>query len=177
MESGVKSNGALKNGKADTGAPVMSNATILGEIVWLLSYSNLHQDWPIGSIQQWVLPALLHNQFRIYRRSGKPRGFVSWAWMSKDVEEAFVLNTSSLRPGDWKSGNRGWIIDFVAPFGDAKAIAHDLKYNIFPNDVGRYLRIKKGSDTIQIRYLHGANAVAKSKDPKYNPTVELPQNH
>lgn len=175
MESSLKINGALTNGKEN--APAISNATILGEVIWLLSYSKLHQDWPIGSIQQWVFPALLHNQFRIYRRSGKPRGFVSWAWMSKEIEEAYVLNTSSLRPEGWKSGERGWIIDFVAPVGGAKDIAHDLKYNIFPNDVGRSLRIKQGSDTMQIRYLHGAKAVSKSTDPNYNPTVELRQSN
>ncbi len=65
----------------------------------------------------------------------------------------------------------------MAPFGDVKDIAHDLKYNIFRNDVGRYFRIKQGSDTMQIRYFHGADAVAKSKDPKHDPAVELQQNH
>ncbi len=150
-----------------------TNATILGEVIWLLSYSSLHQSWPICSVHQWIFPALMHNNFRIYRRGGKPRGFVSWAWMSKDIEEAYVLNTSSLRHDGWKSGNRGWIIDFVAPFGDAKAILYDLRHNIFPDEVGRYLRIKDGSDTIQIRYLHGAKAVIKARDRQKNPTVEL----
>lgn len=152
----------------------LTNATLLGEITWLLSYSDLHRDWPIGSIQQWILPALLNKTFRIYRLNGKPRGYVSWAFLSKEVEEAYVLNASSLQPKDWKSGNRGWILDYVAPFGDALDIAHDLKFNVFANDVGRYLRQKSGSDTLEIRYLHGAKALKKSKDPHWNPTVELP---
>ncbi|MGB0782042.1 MAG: toxin-activating lysine-acyltransferase [Marinomonas sp.] len=163
---------SLKQDVINSGS-TMSNAAVLGEIVWLLSHSSLHQDWPIGSIQQWVFPALIHNQFRIYRRGGKPRGFVSWARMSKEIEEAYVLDTSSLRPDGWNAGDRIWIIDFVAPFGDTKEIARDMKTNVFPNDVGRYLRIKEGSDTMHIRYLHGINALSKSKDPSYNPAVEL----
>lgn len=151
----------------------MSNAAILGEIVWLLSHSSLHQDWPIGSIQQWIFPALVHNQFRVYRRNGKPRGFVSWARMSKEIEENYVLDTSSLRPDDWIAGDRIWIIDFIAPFGDIKEIARDMKCNLFPDDVGRYLRVREGSDTMHIRYLCGINAFSKLKDPKYNPAVEL----
>ena len=176
MASSISANAVMGIGKPKA-VPAISNATILGEVVWLLSYSQLHRDWPIGSIQQWIVPALLHNQFRIYRRAGKPKGFVSWAWMSKSVEEAYVLDTSSLRPVDWKSGERFWIIDFVAPFGDAKDIARDLKHKVFPDGVGRYLRIKPGSDTMHIRYIHGANAVTKSKDPNLNPAVTLPQNH
>lgn len=166
MESSLKQDVTIRESS-------MSNAAVLGEIVWLLSHSSLHQDWPIGSIQQWVFPALVHNQFRVYRRNGKPKGFVSWARMSKAVEEAYVLDTSSLQPDGWKAGDHIWIIDFVAPFGDAKEIARDMKTNVFPNDVGRYLRIKEGSDTMHIRYLHGINALSKAKDSKYNPTVEL----
>jgi cytolysin-activating lysine-acyltransferase len=148
--------------------------SILGEIVWLLGYSDLHRDWPIGSIRQWVLPAIEYNQFRVYRRHGKPQGYVSWAWMSKACEEAYITHTPSLNAEDWQSGSRGWIIDFVAPFGDAKAMVRDLRHNIFPNQVGRALRTRKGSDTLYIHYLHGARALARARDRNQNPTVTLP---
>lgn len=143
MENRVTTDDAAKSERS--AASPISNAALLGEIIWLLSYSELHREWPIGSIQQWVFPALLHNQFRVYRRDGKPRGYVSWAWMSKEVEEAYVLNTANLEPADWKSGQRGWLIDYVAPFGD----------------------------TMHIRYLHGAKAIDKARDWDNNPTVEL----
>lgn len=172
MESSIKGNsGADSNDQ--TAVSSVSNASLLGEVAWILSYSELHREWPIGSIQQWVFPALLHKQFRIYRLNGKPRGYVSWAWMSKEVEEAYVLNTASLKPADWKSGNRGWIVDYVAPFGDARAIAKDLRNNIFANDVGRILRVKKGCDTMKISYIHGAKAVSKARDWDNNPTVAI----
>lgn len=155
--------------------PATSQRTaIVGEIIWLLSYSELHCHWPIGSIRQWVLPAIEHNQFRVYRRHGKPRGYVSWAWMSRVCEEAYISNTQSLNSEGWQSGSRGWIIDFVAPFGDAKAMVKDLRHNIFPDQVGRALRTHKGSDTLYVHYLHGARAVAKARDEKQNPRVTLP---
>jgi len=156
----------------DSGGEV-SNASVLGEIVWLLSYSKLHRDWPIGSIQQWVLPAIYHGMFRLYRQNGKPHGYVSFALLSKEVEEAYVLNTSTLRPEDWKSGERGWIIDFVAPFGGAGKIAYDLKYNFLKDRVGRYLRVRPGSDTGYIKYLHGADYAGRGDDEEINPTVRL----
>ncbi len=152
-----------------------SNIVVLGEIIWLLSHSTLHCKWPIASIHQWVFPALSHNYFRVYRRAGKPRGYVSWAWMSKSVESKYVLNTSSLKPEDWKSGDRGWVLDFVAPFGDAKEIVHDLKYNIFPNEVGRFLRVKQGSSTLRVSHIHGANALPKARIWQKNTPIDLGQ--
>lgn len=149
------------------------SSALLGEMVWLYSMSKMHRDWPIGSIHQWLLPALMHKQFRVYHQEAKPIGLVTWAWMSKDVETAYVRNPRSLQPKDWKSGDRGWLLDYIVPFGDAFRIGEDLKTSIFANDMGRYLRVKPGSDTMKISYLHGAKRLADAKDHTLNPTVDL----
>lgn len=156
-----------------TGSP--SSTGVLGDMVWLYSMSELHRTWPIHSIQQWLLPALKHKQYRIYHKGRKPVGLVTWAKMSADVETAYVLNTRSLTPDGWTSGDRNWIVDFIAPFGDALRIGHDLRTHVFPNDVGRILQFKKDSDTMKIAYIHGVKAVAKARDWDQNPTVDLGQ--
>lgn len=66
-------------------------------------------------------------------------------------------------------------MDWVAPFGGSKEMAYDLKHNLFPNDVGRFLRTKTGDDTLRIFYVHGVNAVEKARDIIANPTVILKQ--
>lgn len=168
---------SAKTGQEPTASAVNtsgpSNLEILGEMCWLYSQSNTHRNWPMFSLQQWLLPAILTQQTRIYRKAGKPYAFVSWAWLSKEVEEKYVLNTSSLQPKDWKSGDRGWILDWVAPFGGTREIAHDIKHNVFPYDVGRFLRTKDGNDTLRIVYIHGAKAIEKARDIERNPTVQL----
>ena len=157
---------------AANGGSVLSS-TVLGEMVWLYSMSELHRTWPIGSIHQWLLPALINKQYRIYHKGKKPVGFITWARMSAEVETAYVRNTRSLQPKDWNSGDRLWGLDLVAPFGDGKRIIKDLRHNVFPNDVGRFLRVRKGDDTLRIMYVHGANAIAKARDHTANPTVDL----
>lgn len=157
---------------AAEGGSVLSS-TVLGEMVWLYSMSELHRTWPIGSIHQWLLPALINKQYRIYHKGKKPVGFITWARMSAEVETAYVRNTRTLQPKDWNSGDRLWGLDLVAPFGDGKRIIKDLRHNVFPNDVGRFLRVRKGDDTLRIMYVHGANAVAKARDHTANPTVDL----
>ena len=150
-----------------------SNLEILGEMCWLYSQSNIHRDWPIASIQRWLLPAILTRQMRVYRKNGKPHAFVTWAFLSKEVEEAFVLSTNSLQPKDWQSGERIWFIDWVAPFGGTREMTRDLKHNVFPNDVGRFLRMKEGSDTLNIFYVHGVNAIERARDRTADPAVQL----
>lgn len=148
-------------------------SAVLGEIVWLYSCSKLHQNWAMGSIHKWILPALKHNQYRIYHRGDKPIGFVSWGWLSETVESNYARQPSSLKPDDWTSGDRGWIFDFVAPFGDARYIVNDLRHNVFPDKVGRMLRVKKGEKTMKIMYIHGAKAVSLASDHTLNPAVSL----
>jgi len=163
-----------KASQASKSAP-MTPLHQLGEITWLMGHSKLHQDWPLRSIARWVLPALSAKQYRVFHREGRPTAYVSWAWMSKEVEEAYIKRTSSLDPKAWNSGDRGWIIDYIAPFGDARGVARFLKNELFVNDVGRALRVYAGRDTGYIRYLHGAKAVKKARDWKNNPTVQLDQ--
>lgn len=150
-----------------------SNMQLLGEVMWLMAHSPIHRSWPIESLMQWVTPALLHRQCRVYRRQGKPIAYVSWAYLSKEVEEAYVLNPSGLQPKDWKSGDRIWLLDVLAPFGGSRAIARDLKNGIFKDSVGRALRVKPGQDEMRIVYLHGANAIEQSRDRTQSTTVDL----
>lgn len=146
---------------------------MMGEITWLMGHSKLHQDWPVQSLARWVLPALTHKQYRLFHREGRPIAYVSWALLTKEAEEAYVRNTNSLDPKAWNQGDRGWIIDFIAPFGDAKSVAKFLKNELFRNRVGRSLRVYPGKETGYIRYLHGAGAVKDAQDWETNPTVQI----
>jgi cytolysin-activating lysine-acyltransferase len=154
-----------------TGEP--TPASVLGEMVWLYSASELHRGWPIASIHQWLMPAIAHRQYRIYRRGKRPVGLVTWARMTAETETAYVRNTRSLKPEHWVGGDRNWVIDFIAPFGDARRIANDLRRNVFPNEVGRFLRVRKGDDTLRIFYIHGVKAIDKARDWERNPNVVL----
>lgn len=161
------------NGETEKTQSSISPTAILGEMIWLYSVSEVHQQWPVGCIHQWLLPAITNQQYRLYHHEGRPVGLITWAWLSEEVETTYVRNPKSLDPKQWKSGDRLWFPDFIAPFGHARKIFIDLKNNIFPNDVARTLRYRKDSDTMKIKYVHGANALEKARDWDQNPTVKL----
>jgi cytolysin-activating lysine-acyltransferase len=169
-------NEVVSNGAAIETSPPKLNSAILGEVTWLMTQSDLHKGWPISSVIQWVVPALLYNQYRLYRNGDKPVGYVSWGRFSAEVETGYVRDPSSLQPKDWQSGERLWILDWIAPQQGTYEIAKDLKNNVFPDQVARALRWKRKSDTMNIFYLHGKNAVALARDHDSNPTVKLELN-
>lgn len=147
----------------ETGLPKDDQfAVTFGQVVWLYSMSELHRNWAFNSIHHWILPALQRKQYRIYHRGKKPVGFVSWAYLDAETEQAYVRKTTSLRSDGWRSGDRLWLIDFIAPFGDAKEILKELKYDVFKDDTACFLRAKPRDDVMRIMYVHGVNARRKN---------------
>jgi len=104
-----------------------------GEALFLFASSPLHISYSVAQLATFLLKPIQLNQFRIYRTKDKPVGFVSWAFLSAEAAEAYSTDRRELRADDWISGDRLWIIDFIAPFGHAHAMHRDLRCNMFPN--------------------------------------------
>jgi cytolysin-activating lysine-acyltransferase len=89
--------------------------------------------------------------------TGRPIGVVLWATVSEEVEANLMAGTTKLRPQDWKSGDRLWVmpeacfqhVEVIAPFGGAEEMVKDLKANVFPTREIKYLTVNK--DGKQVR--------------------------
>ena len=80
----------------------------------------------------------------------------------KELEEKYQKGEKVLtKLEDWKSGDNGWIIDFIAPFGHAKQIIKDLRNNIFKGKQGKALRITKDGKVRGVWKLHGKGGLPK----------------
>lgn len=92
----------------------------LGEMTWLLTQSPLHRELAIRDLEWLVMPALLYEQFYLFRDGDRPIGLATWA-KTDTVGEA-KLDRGLLEPGDrltleeWQGGDRLWLVDLVAPF-------------------------------------------------------------
>ncbi|MBC7767388.1 MAG: toxin-activating lysine-acyltransferase [Phycisphaerales bacterium] len=104
-----------------SGEPKRSSPTVshmLGEVVWVLSQSSLHKHFAIGDLQWMVMPPILANQFRVFHAGQTPVGVALWALLSEDAEARLCAAVESgagarLRPDDWKSGDRLWLVELV----------------------------------------------------------------
>ena len=127
------------------------NSEALGEILWLFAHSPMHRRMRMFDLERFVLPALKHDRYRIYKRNGMPVGYVGIARLSQEVEDLWLAGGYVLQPDDWVSGDRLWIMHFVAPFGDARAVRKKVWFDpelrrrlvwaLRPNKLGPGLKV------------------------------------
>lgn len=115
-------------------------ATALGEIVWLLSQSPNHRHSLFcGDLEWFCMPALLHNQYRLFYAEGRPIGVAFWAFVTETVEARLAAG-GRIGADDWRAGERVWLTELVAPFGNQEAMLEDLRTTALANRRFRFIR-------------------------------------
>ncbi len=99
---------------------------MLGEIVWLMSQSPGHRKMFISDLEWFVMAPVLLSQFRIFHAEGKPVGAALWGYLGEEAEARLQSGTGRLAPADWKSGDRCWLVEVIAPFGKSEVFLADL---------------------------------------------------
>src|SRR5574343_1498135 len=129
---------------------------LIGEIASLMISSDLHITYKLKDIRDIFMPAVDANQFRIYHnKEGYPVGFICWAFLSDEVDKLYGEGKYKLKPQDWNSGENGWIIELIAPFGHGKQIISELRRKIFPNKTGKALVFSKDRKELKVINIRG----------------------
>jgi cytolysin-activating lysine-acyltransferase len=112
-----------------------SRSAVLGDIVTILMRAPRHKGLPLDALRHSVMPAIMHNQFRIARvrkagtRYAAPAGFAVWASVS-DVVDQKLRNAGSqpisLTFEEWRSGTNLWLIELVAPSAIAAGLLKEI---------------------------------------------------
>ncbi|WP_380871519.1 toxin-activating lysine-acyltransferase [Sphingomonas sp. DBB INV C78] len=93
-------------------------------MTWLLSQSPLHRALTIGDLEWLIMPALIHQQFYIFRDGEKPVGLALWAKCNAiaaaKLEGGMIEPANRLTLEEWKSGDAIWLVDMIAPFASAE---------------------------------------------------------
>ncbi len=96
----------------------------LGEMAWLLTQSPLHRGLAIGDLEWLVMPALLHEQFYVFRDGQQPVGLALWAKCSPEaaakLQKGMIEPENRLSLEEWKGGEQIWLVDLIAPFATAE---------------------------------------------------------
>lgn len=107
-------------------------ASTLGEIVWLMSQSANHKTFFISDLEWMIMVPVMLQQFRIFYDQQKPIGVALWGFVNDEVEARLAAGNMKLKPQDWKSGEKLWVAELIAPFGEQDAMMQDLKSQVFP---------------------------------------------
>lgn len=129
----------------------------LGMMMWLMKHADYHSQWPLWSVDQDIVPALIHGQCKLYFDDHQnPVGFVTWAWLNDAAKQQVLENTEPLSIDQWRSGDRLLLNDFVAPWGHAKSIMKDFGTHVFPEHQGFSLRRNADGSIRKFNYWKGA---------------------
>lgn len=119
---------AAKQAKA-----LLSKLPLLGPVVWLYMHAPSHKHLFVTDIEWMIVPPMTLNQYKLYMKEEAPLAYASWAFVDENTEKRFLSGRVRLAPKDWKSGDRLWLVDLVAPFGGGKDVLKDLRDNVFPS--------------------------------------------
>lgn len=113
---------AAPKSAGSTPAPTVSH--LLGEMTWLLTQSPLHKVFAIADLEWLVMPALIHQQFYLFRDGDQPVGLAMWAKCSPHAAAKLDRGMSEpenrLTLDEWNSGQQIWLVDLIAPFATAE---------------------------------------------------------
>lgn len=136
------------------------NTFALGAAVGLAVHSPYHRKWKVASVERLIVSAIELNQFVLYTDIDRPVGFVSYAFLSPDVERKILGRTGSMERADWNSGPQPWVIDVLAPFGHGPSIVTDLRKTQFPDSIVMSIRRTTDGAIRRVNMWRGANVEA-----------------
>ncbi len=140
-----KGAGEVQNRKTESksnqeGKPATLNA-ILGDACWLLSQSGAHRyNFFLADLEWLVIPAIVNGQYKLFHSENRPVGFAIWAQVSDEVQKRLAKGAGKLASQDWRSGKNLWLIDVIAPYGQADQMLTDLKQTALKGKMFKYHR-------------------------------------
>ena len=88
----------------------------LGEVAMFLAGHAAYKGMFLSDLRRSMLPAVLHNQYRIIRnRQERTVGYVSWAMVTEELAERLEAGEEAFKLGrdDWNCGGRRIVVDEV----------------------------------------------------------------
>jgi cytolysin-activating lysine-acyltransferase len=158
-----------------------SEAEVLGAAVWLWMHSPQHRDIPLHALPTVLLPIIKLQQYALVSRNGKALFFLSWMWMDEDAERRYLTQPAIMvQESDWACGERMWIRDWIAPFGDTFAMRNLVGSALFPDRCLRALYHRGATKGTRVMNFRGDNVTHqqalewRTAHPLSTPVKQMP---
>lgn len=132
----------------------ISLESALGAVSMLAMKSANHKYLFVSDYEWLVMPPVALKQFVLFRtEKNEPIAFISWASINEDVEKRLLSGSIKLKPQEWNSGDKLYIMDMISPFGIGKEILKQLNEKMFKDKDVRIIRPKKDGKGIESKLL------------------------
>jgi cytolysin-activating lysine-acyltransferase len=124
----------------------------LGQAIWVAMHSPTHRHLFLADLEWALIPPVRLRQIRFFGKDGAIDGFATWAMVNEEVEKRLLTGNRRLAPTDWRSGDRAWLIDLIAPTENAaKAAIGEIKARAFADKPFNMLvPSKEGKDWVGV---------------------------
>lgn len=157
----------------------LSEAAVLGSVVWLWFHSQEHRDIPLACLADTSMPFISRGQYLLISEAQRPAAMLSWAWFDETAERRYLTQPFLGRPeSDWFSGDRLWFMDWVAPFGHSREMSRLLLRELFTGHCIRSLYHRGRERGKRVKFFAGAGLSAAEISAWRNThplTVSLPE--
>lgn len=155
-----------------------SEAELFGAMVWLWMHSSTHRRCPLEDLQRLIMPAIKTGQFVLALQDDEqqqPVGLMTWANFTPEAELRYLQSLDrNLQPSDWDAGDRPWVLDIVAPFGDTQSVVSGVR-RVLSRSSFRCLYHRGDEGGLKVLHLKGVG-VTKAQQADYWASRPLPQN-
>lgn len=132
----------------------VSLESALGAVSMLAMKSANHKYLFVSDYEWLVIPPVALKQFVVFRtEKNEPIAFISWAKINEDVEKRLLSGSIKLKPQEWNSGDKLYIIDMISPFGIGKEILKQLNDKMFKDKDVKIIRPRKDGKGIESKLL------------------------
>jgi cytolysin-activating lysine-acyltransferase len=115
----------------------LAKLPLLGPVTWLFARDAQRRFTFFADLDWRLLPPLVLDQCRLFSKEDLPWAFVTWARVSDAVDQRLRSSSPVIAPHEWHSGPHLWLIDVVAPFGEAEEIAKLALSDLAPGGSAR----------------------------------------
>lgn len=116
--------------------------TALGMTIQQLATSTYHQQFKLSYyLPVEILPSLMAKQVQCYVGSdGSPLGLVTWAWLSKPVQNDLHSSGRALEDVEWSEGSCLFFNDWITEPTAFRAAMTHMTERKFPDEIASSLR-------------------------------------
>ena len=115
---------------AEQAQRVFGKLPLLGPVTWLMMNQSHTRHVFLADLEWRVMPPLVLEQAKVFMNGVMPTCFASWAFLSEEAVARYRQPPHRLAPADWKSGDKVFLVDLVAPYGGAREALDDLKRTV-----------------------------------------------
>jgi cytolysin-activating lysine-acyltransferase len=121
---------------------------ILGQIIMLMMDSPIYLADPLWVTQKYLIGPFLSNQAIVmFDKDSNLIGYASWAWLTKEKEQAYHQDSNCLEPQDWTAGDNLWLVDVLAPqHGAIELLNFTREYVAAQGHKGKIVKFKRYFD-------------------------------